>query len=62
MFTAQSPQTVPGGGVGWQAAVGLVLVALGGSQMILPTASSLILPVVLVVVGLVLVTRDRSRA
>ena len=50
-----------GGGVGWQAAVGLVLAALGGSQMILPTASSLILPVVLVVVGLVLLTRDRSR-
>ena len=50
-----------GGGVGWQAAVGLVLVALGGSQMILPTASSIILPVLLVVVGVVLLTRDRSR-
>ena len=50
-----------GGGVGWQAAIGLVLVALGASQMILPTASSLILPVLLVVVGLVLLTRDRSR-
>jgi hypothetical protein len=50
-----------GGGVGWQAAVGLVLAALGGSQMVLPTASSLILPVLLVVVGLVLLTRDRSR-
>jgi hypothetical protein len=50
-----------GGGIGWQAAIGLVLVALGGSQMILPTASSLILPVLLVVVGLVLLTRDRSR-
>jgi hypothetical protein len=50
-----------GGGVGWQAAIGLVLAALGGSQMILPTASSLILPVLLVVVGLVLLTRDRSR-
>ena len=51
-----------GGGVGWQAAVGLVLSALGGSEMILPTASSLILPVLLVVVGLVLLTRDRSRS
>jgi hypothetical protein len=51
-----------GGGVGWQAAVGLVLVALGGSQIILPTASSLLLPVALVVVGLVLLTRDRSRS
>jgi hypothetical protein len=50
-----------GGGVGWQAAVGLVLAALGGSEMILPTASALILPVLLVVIGLVLLTRDRSR-
>lgn len=50
-----------GGGVGWQAAIGVVLAALGGSQMILPTLSSVILPVLLVVVGVVLLTRDRSR-
>ena len=50
-----------GGGVGWQAAIGLILAALGGSQMVLPSAANVILPVLLVAVGLVLLTRDRSR-
>jgi len=51
-----------GGGVGWQAAIGVILVALGGSEMVLPMAANVILPVLLVAVGLVLLTRDRSRA
>ena len=50
-----------GGGVGWQAAIGGVLVALGGAQLALPDAANVILPILLVVVGLVLLTRDRSR-
>lgn len=51
-----------GGGVGWQAAIGVILAALGGSQMVLPTAANVILPILLVAVGLVLLTRDRSRS
>src|SRR5215213_9901999 len=50
-----------GGGVGWQAAIGVILVALGGSEMVLPMAANVILPVLLVAIGLVLLTRDRSR-
>src|SRR5215210_1364243 len=50
-----------GGGVGWQAAIGVILAALGASEMVLPMAANVILPVLLVVVGLVLLTRDRSR-
>lgn len=49
-----------GGGVGWQALIGVLLVALGGSQLALPDAATLVLPVLLVVFGLVLLTRDRS--
>ena len=33
-----------GGGIGWQALLGAVLVALGGSQLALPDAASLVLP------------------
>jgi hypothetical protein len=50
-----------GGGVGWQALIGVLLVALGGSQMAVPDAVSLVLPILLVVLGVVLLTRDRSR-
>lgn len=49
-----------GGGVGWQALIGVLLVALGGSQLALPDAAGLVLPVLLVVFGLILLTRDRS--
>jgi hypothetical protein len=49
-----------GGGVGWQALIGVLLVALGGSELALPDAASLVLPILLVVFGLVLLTRDRS--
>jgi hypothetical protein len=48
-----------GGGVGWQALIGVLLVALGGSELALPAAASLVLPVLLVVFGLVLLTRER---
>lgn len=49
-----------GGGVGWQALIGVLLVALGGSEMAFPNAAELVLPILLVVFGLVLLTRDRS--
>ena len=49
-----------GGGIGWQAVIGVILVALGGSQLALPDAASLILPILLVAFGLVLLTRRRD--
>lgn len=48
-----------GGGVGWQALFGVLLVALGGSEMALPDAASLVLPVLVVALGVILLTRDR---
>jgi hypothetical protein len=49
-----------GGGVGWQAVIGIILVALGGSEIALPDAASLILPILLVVFGFLLITRRRD--
>ena len=49
-----------GGGIGWQAVIGVILVALGGSELALPAAASLVLPVLLVAVGLILLTRRRG--
>jgi len=47
-------RAVRGGGVGWQALLGLVLVALGGSQLALPQLASLTMPLVLVGLGIFL--------
>lgn len=49
-----------GGGIGWQAVIGIILVALGGSELALPDAAGLVLPVLLVAVGLILLTRRRE--
>ena len=49
-----------GGGIGWQAILGGALVILGASQLALPTSADLLLPIVLVILGLVLVTRRRT--
>ena len=49
-----------GGGIGWQAVIGIILVALGGSELALPDAASLVLPILLVAGGLVLLTRGRG--
>lgn len=48
-----------GGGVGWQAIIGVILVALGGAELALPTLAQYILPILLVAVGVVLLTRTR---
>jgi hypothetical protein len=48
-----------GGGIGWQAILGGALTLLGASELALPTAADLMLPVVLVILGLVLLTRQR---
>ena len=49
-----------GGGIGWQALIGALLVALGASQLALPGAVSLVLPALLVVLGIILLTRGRE--
>jgi len=49
-----------GGGFGWQALIGALLAALGASQLALPNAASLVFPALLVVLGLILLTRGRE--
>ena len=49
-----------GGGIGWQALIGALLAALGASQLALPNAASLVFPALLVVLGLILLTRGRE--
>lgn len=51
-----------GGGWGWQVLLGAILVALGGSQLALPDVAAIILPLLLVALGLILVTRGRRQA
>jgi hypothetical protein len=51
-----------GGGVGWQALIGGLLTLLGASQMALPSLADVVLPALLVVLGLVLITRGRREA
>jgi hypothetical protein len=50
-----------GGGVGWQAYLGLLLALVGGAQVVVPTLGGLVLPALIVIGGLYLVTRS-SRA
>jgi hypothetical protein len=50
-------RAVSRGGWGWQLIVGLVLLALGASELALPNAESYVLPLLLVVLGVVLLTR-----
>ena len=52
-----------GGGIGWQAVIGTILVALGGSELVFSDVASLVLPILLVAVGVILLTRrDRPMA
>ena len=46
-----------GGGVGWQALYGGILVLIGGSEVIKPDVASLAWPLILVAIGLVLLFR-----
>jgi hypothetical protein len=47
------------GGFGWQALFGVVLVALGGSEMATSSFAGLIVPVLLILLGVVLLFRGR---
>jgi uncharacterized membrane protein HdeD (DUF308 family) len=50
-----------GGGWGWQALFGLVLLAVGIPELALPDLASLVLPVLLVVLGVALLARGGRR-
>ena len=52
-------RAVSRGGWGWQLIVGLVLLALGVSEMAIPNAEALALPLLLIVLGVVVLTRRR---
>ena len=47
------------GGWGWQLVLGVVLIALGSSEMALPDLADVTLPLLLIVLGVVLLTRRR---
>ena len=48
-----------GGGLGWQALIGVLLVALGSSELALPELASLVAPALLVVLGVALLVQGR---
>ncbi len=50
-----------GGGVGWQALYGGILVVLGGSSVVKPDVADLAWPLLLVAIGLLLLIRGRPR-
>ncbi len=52
-------RAVSRGGWGWQLVLALVLLAVGASEMMLPNLADLTLPVLLVILGAVLITRER---
>jgi len=54
-------RSTSGGGVGWQAWVGVILTVLGGSQLADPRIGDLILPALIVAAGAVLVVRALTR-
>ena len=50
-----------GGGLGWQALIGVLLVALGTSELALPDLASLAAPALLVLLGVALLVQGRRR-
>lgn len=46
-----------GGGFGWQALIGVLLVALGASELALPELASIVVPALVVGLGIVLLVR-----
>jgi len=50
-----------GGGWGWQALIGLLLLALGIPELALPDISNYVLPALLVVLGVLLLARGGTR-
>lgn len=50
-----------GGGVGWQALYGGILVLIGGTEVVKPDVADLAWPLILVAIGLLLLVRGRPR-
>jgi hypothetical protein len=50
-----------GGGVGWQALYGGILVLIGGSEVVKPDVADLSWPLILVAIGVLLLVRGRPR-
>jgi len=50
-----------GGGYGWQALVGLLLLAIGLPELALPELASLVVPLLIVVLGVILLARGGAR-
>jgi hypothetical protein len=50
-----------GGGVGWQAVYGGILVLIGGSEVVKPDIADIGWPLILVAIGLLLLLRGRPR-
>lgn len=51
-----------GGGFGWQALYGSILVLIGGSEIVKPDLAGLAWPLILIVIGLILLIRGSGRA
>jgi hypothetical protein len=49
-----------GAGWGWQAGLGVILLAIGGSSVAIPGFSDLVWPILLVVLGAILLTRSAA--
>lgn len=54
-------RTWRGGGFGWQALYGSILVLIGGSEIVKPDLAGLAWPVILIAIGLVLLFRGTNR-
>jgi hypothetical protein len=50
-----------GGGMGWQALYGGILVLIGGTEVVKPDVADLAWPLILVAIGLLLLVRGRPR-
>jgi hypothetical protein len=50
-----------GAGWGWQAGLGAILAAIGGSSLVLPGFSDLVWPAILVALGIILLVRATSQ-
>jgi hypothetical protein len=50
-----------GGGVGWQALYGGILVLIGGTEVVKPDVADLAWPLILVAIGVLLLVRGRPR-
>lgn len=49
-----------GGGFGWQALIGVLLVALGASELVLPDLASLVVPALVIGLGVALLVRGSA--